>query len=80
MKFQVFSENEWIYPDTEIQEQNNAMLYSARNADTCFQVLTDYILSEGESISVDFVQEGCEAVVYQLLPAKDFYVFYNSNQ
>lgn len=70
MKFQVFSENEWIFPDTVITEQNEAVLYCARNADTCFQVLTDCFLTEGDSISFDLAQAGCEAVVYQLLPAR----------
>ncbi len=70
MKFQVFSENEWIYPDTVITEQNIATLYAARNADTCFQVLTDYMLIDGEPISAEFALEGCETVIYQLLPAK----------
>lgn len=69
MKYQIFSENEWIYPDSEITVQNTAELYSARGADTCFQVLTDYYLQANEQISADFRLDGCEAVVYQLLPA-----------
>ena len=30
MKYQVFSENEWIYPDTELTRANNAELYAPR--------------------------------------------------
>ncbi len=51
MIYQVFSENEWIYPDSEISVQNKAILYSARNADSCFQVLTDYDFESGEKYS-----------------------------
>ena len=69
MKYQVFSENEWVFPDSEITAENKAELYSARNADTCFQLLTDIELAGGDKIDVDFKLDGCEAVVYQLLPA-----------
>ena len=69
MKYQVFSENQWIYPDTELTAPNTAELYAPRGADVCFQVLTDYTLTGGESITCDLPLTGCEAVVYQLLPA-----------
>ena len=69
MKYQVFSENQWVYPDSEITAQNKAELYAPRGADVCFQVLTDHILAGGETIIADFSMEGCEAVVYQLLTA-----------
>ena len=68
MNYQVFSENEWVYPDSPITNPNRAKLYSARGADACFQVLTDHLLREGEIITADFAMEGCEAAVYQLLP------------
>lgn len=67
MRYQVFSENEWLYPDSMISEANSAVLFSARNADVCFQVLTDKQLKGGEKISVTL--DGIDAVVYQLLPA-----------
>ena len=69
MKFQIFSENEWVYPDTEIQQQNEANLYCARGADVCFQVLTDKVLQGGEELKVTWETLGCEVVVYQMLPA-----------
>ena len=50
MKYQIFSDNEWIYPDTSITEENKAELYSARGADVCFQVLTDCFLNEEQVI------------------------------
>jgi hypothetical protein len=69
MNYQVFSENEWVYPDTEVTARNKAELYAPRGADTCFQVLTDCDLQGGETISFAFRLAGCEAVVYQLLAA-----------
>ena len=69
MKYQVFSENQWIYPDTELTGPNRAELYAPRGADVCFQVLTDHALKGGETITAAFSMEGCEAVVYQLLTA-----------
>ena len=69
MSYQVFSENEWIYPDTVLSEPNGAELYAPRGADVCFQVLTDCMLRGGEPIDFTFDGKGCEAVVYQLLPA-----------
>ena len=70
MKYQVFSENEWVYPDSQITAENKAELFSARNADVSFQVLTDLQLKGGEKIDVEFNCQGCEAVVYQLLTAR----------
>ena len=69
MKYQIFSENQWVYPDSDITETGRAALYSARGADVCFQVLTDLTLSGGETIQVSSQVLACEAVVYQLLPA-----------
>ena len=69
MKYQVFSENEWVYPDSEITEQNCAELYAARSSDTCFQILTDLQLNGGEKINFTLKLDGCDAEVYQLLTA-----------
>ena len=69
MKYQVFSDNEWIYPDSEISTQNKAELHSARGADVCFQILTDHVLKDGEKMTASFDLAGCTAMVYQLLPA-----------
>lgn len=69
MNYQVFSENEWLYPDSQITMQNTAQLYTPRGADVCFQILTDYELAGGETVFFDFALAECEAVVYQLLAA-----------
>ena len=76
MNYQVFSENEWVYPDSVISGPNSAKLYSARGADVCFQVLTDRMLSGGEVLQVSARGLACETVVYQLLSA---YVNQNSH-
>ena len=70
-KYQIFSDNKWIYPDTTIIESNEINLYVARGSDVCFQVLTDYMASEGEQVKVstEGLPVGCELVIYQLLPA-----------
>jgi len=77
INYQIFSENEWIYPDTEITAPNKASLYSARGGDVCFQVLTDRFLKDGEELSFSFELEGCDAAVYQLMTAT---VSLNSNE
>ena len=69
MNYRVFSENEWVYPDSELTAPNAAALHAPRGADTCFQVLTDYELKGGETVTFNLSLPGCEAVVYRLLPA-----------
>lgn len=70
MQYQIFSENEWIYPDSTISNANNrATLYAARGSDVNMQVLTDHTLSGGETISVSVSGLACELTVHQLLPA-----------
>lgn len=68
-KFGIFSENEWLYPDTEIKEQGEAKLYAARGSDVCFQVLTDIKLNGDEILNVTSSGLEGEVVVYQLFPA-----------
>ena len=53
MRYQVFSDNEWIYPDTELVEGRGlvAHLYAARGGDVCFQILTDLEMEGTEKIS-----------------------------
>ena len=70
IKYQIFSENEWLFPDSEITVQNKAELYSARNADVCFQILTDLELKGDEKITASFELEGFSAEVSQLLIAR----------
>ena len=69
MSYQVFSDNEWVYPDSVIDgSRDTAELYSARNADADFQILTDIELCGGENFSCGL--DGLETpfTVYQLLP------------
>ena len=63
LKYQVFSENEWVYPDSQITAQNTAELHAARNGDVCFQVLTDHVLQGTEAASASFACKGCEVVL-----------------
>ena len=70
MTYQIFSPNEWVYPDTEIKESNKAILYSARNMDTCFQLLTDRITSLGDRVQMTAdLPTGITVQLEQLLPA-----------
>jgi len=69
MRCQIFSENEWVYPDSEITQPGKAELHCARGGDVCFQVLTDQVLAGGETLQVAAEGLDCETVVYQLLPA-----------
>ncbi|MBQ2709086.1 MAG: hypothetical protein IJF67_12545, partial [Clostridia bacterium] len=81
MKYQIFSENEWLYPDSEITAAGNgAVLHAARGGDVCFQVLTDRMLAGGERIACDAAglaggNSACDVIAYQLMPA---YVSENS--
>ena len=53
IKFAVYTDNEWLYPDSELGAKTKAELYAARNGDVCFQVLTDYELEQGENIEYE---------------------------
>ncbi len=65
--YQVFSDVDWLYPDTEITEPSNtATLHSARGADVCFQVITDIKVDGSEDFSVDAVGIGASVKAYQL--------------
>ena len=70
MKYCIFSENEWVYPDSEMTDNVKAELYSPRNADVCFQILTDIILDGNEKIDFSFEADGCSAELYILKPVK----------
>ena len=69
MKYGVFFDSEWIYPDTAAEGAATANLFCARNADACFQILTDLTVASGTPIDVSFSATECKATVYQLLPA-----------
>lgn len=70
-KCQIFSDNQWIYPDTPIEELNSVNLYVARGSDVCFQVLTDHMASADEVLKVcaEGLPSNSEVIMYQLLPA-----------
>ena len=69
MKYRIFSENEWVYPDSPLEPSEVPSLACPKGADVCFQVLTDLTLSGTEQLSVSAEALDCEVVVYQLLPA-----------
>ena len=69
MKYGVFFDSEWLYPDTAAEGAATANLFCARNADACFQILTDLTVAAGTLIGVSFSATECQATVYQLLPA-----------
>jgi len=67
MKYQIFSDNEWLYPDSVItMETSTAKLAMAKNASDCFQILTDTQVSEGEKVEIEYDGQ-LEVTVYQLM-------------
>ena len=70
MKYCVFSENEWVYPDSELGGETTARLFAARGGDVNFQILTDKTFAGGEAVAVAFSAAGCGTEVYQLLTAR----------
>ncbi len=70
MRYSIFSENQWLYPDSDITAKTQADLHAPRNSDVCFQILTDLTLVGGEKIEFSFNAEGCNAELYQLLPLR----------
>ena len=67
IQYQIFSENEWVYPDTPITMGNKAFLHCPRGADVCFQVLTNHPLAD-EAFSLEWSDLGkITPEVYQLM-------------
>ena len=79
MTYQCFSENKWIYPDTELTIfPIVAHLESARGASACTQLLTDFVLPEGAQLGIRWQTDApITCTVYQLLPCT---VTENSNE
>lgn len=78
MKIQTFDIGTWIYPDSQITESNHLItLHSARNSDTCFQILTDIVASKGTNVkwSLETPDDNISVVVNELRPVL---VKYNS--
>ena len=69
MIYQIFSDNEWVYPDSTLIPSSTVRLACAKNSDICFQVLTDIVLSGTEHLTYKLEGVDCDAIVYQLLPA-----------
>lgn len=70
MKIQLFSENEWIYPDMPLDKESScADLDIARGGMTCFQVLTDATVKADDKADIKAsLVPGLKVTVYQLLP------------
>ncbi len=65
MKIKCFNINEWIYPDTEIQDECREISMSAvRGGDNCFSILTDLVVKKGTPIS--YKAEGLDMTVFEL--------------
>jgi hypothetical protein len=72
MKIQIFSENEWLYPDSELKKPADYIsLDAARGSDVCFQVLTDQSISKKTEIKYKWngINTSPSCKLYQLLPA-----------
>jgi hypothetical protein len=55
MKLQIFSENDWVYPNSEITELSGSVcLDTARNANISFQVLTNLQVDDDTPISIEW--------------------------
>ncbi|HHY23482.1 MAG TPA: DUF4091 domain-containing protein [Clostridiaceae bacterium] len=74
MKLQIFSENDWVYPDSEITELSGSVcLDTARNANISFQVLTNLQVDDDTPISIEWSGEDVEGLTlipYQLIPVR----------
>ena len=70
MRYQTFSINQWLFPDTGICQQTEAVtLHGARNADVCFQILTDTEVPERTVCSWRHTfPEGYRVTLLQLMP------------
>lgn len=73
VNLQVFSDNEWLYPDSELTVSSETVrLDSARGAHDSFQVLTDLVLSEPARADIHWCFDcggGLSITAYQLMPA-----------
>jgi hypothetical protein len=75
MKTQIFSDNDWLYPDSELTGHSTAVqLDAARGAGDCFQVLTDSVISGPTAFKVTWRfagdTRGISIICHQLVPAQ----------
>ena len=78
MRIQTYDVGTWLYPDSEITAcEQTICLDSARNADACFQILTDLKCAKDTDIkwTFDTSDSGVSVVVHELRPT---FVKYNS--
>ncbi|MDF2685252.1 MAG: hypothetical protein K0S55_433, partial [Clostridia bacterium] len=71
MKIQIFTENEWLYPDSEIKEPVDFIrLDAARGTNVCFQILTDQSIFSKTDMKYEWDSGDKSPLckVYQLLP------------
>ena len=71
MRIQTYDVGTWLYPDSKITAfENSIQLDSAKNADVCFQVLTDLKSEKDTAIAwtLDTQDEGISVVVHELRP------------
>ena len=57
MKISIFSENSWLYKESEVGRQQEAYLHTARNSDVGFQVLGE-ALQEPAEVTLKMTWEG----------------------
>ena len=78
MRVQALDIGTWIYPDSEIIEENvQVELDSARNGDACFQILTDLTTEKGTTVTWSL--EGADAHIgVEVSELRPVLVKYNS--
>ena len=72
MNFRIFSENEWVYPDSPVtcpEAKQTAVLHTARGTDVSFQILTDQMFSCGDTAEAQLSLAGCAVTLSRLIPA-----------
>ncbi len=72
MRYRFFSENEWVYPDTNWLPQNACpLLECARGGSVGVQVLTDSVHRQGAAVKMEWfgLPQGLRPAVYQLQTA-----------
>ena len=71
MRIQTLNMGTWIYPDSEVTANNPFInLDSAKNSDTCFQILTDQEFPKDTSVEWEWISpdENISVTVYELRP------------
>ncbi len=70
-RYQIFTDTEWLYPDSEIVNPNGkAELISPREADAAFQLLTDASIEAGAEVTLESTIPECKVSVLQLITSR----------